>query len=128
MAVIEQIVERLQHVRNNAKGRYMACCPSHEDRSPSLQITEQPNGRVLIHCFAGCGGADVMEAIGMSLKDLYPEGELDHHIPGFKRKTDSTIDELVLEIGDGWRKNGKHQTEAHKQEELAAWLRQQRAG
>jgi hypothetical protein len=32
----------------------MACCPAHDDRNPSLSVRRAPDGRVLVHCFAGC--------------------------------------------------------------------------
>ena len=55
----------------------VACCPVHEDTHPSLHIswrTEGPGGFTLLHCHAcQAGGADVVEAIGLSLADLYDE-------------------------------------------------------
>ena len=39
---------------------WMAPCPSHEDRRPSLSICEAENGKVLIHCHAGCSQRDVI--------------------------------------------------------------------
>jgi len=121
------LVQQLDHVRSRGEGKWVACCPAHDDSSPSLTISEGRDGRVLVHCFAGCGSSDVVEALGLKLSDLYNE-PLEHHRKGFKRKADPTIDELTLEIGDGWRKNGRKQTSEHKEEERAAWLRQQRVG
>lgn len=31
---------------------YMARCPNHDDKNPSLSIRETENGRILLHCFA----------------------------------------------------------------------------
>ena len=47
-------------------------CPSHDDRLPSLTVRECPDGRVLLHCFAGCSAAEVIGAVGMSMEDLFP--------------------------------------------------------
>ena len=69
---ISDILGRLDGVRKKAANSFIARCPAHEDKSPSLAITEK-NDRVLIHCFAGCAAADVLAAIGLSLADLYPE-------------------------------------------------------
>ena len=38
-------------------------CPSHDDRNPSLNISEKM-GTILFHCFAGCPQADVLSALG----------------------------------------------------------------
>jgi Toprim domain len=41
-------------------GRYgMARCPAHEDREPSLSISNGENGRLLLKCHAGCEFADI---------------------------------------------------------------------
>jgi hypothetical protein len=56
----------------------MGQCPAHEDRNPSLSITEK-NGKVLIHCFAGCGPADVIAAL--RVRGLWPEDEQNSWTP-----------------------------------------------
>lgn len=57
-----------------ASGNGYACrCPSHEDRSPSLVIGIGDDGRVLLHCHAGCSTGAVVESLGLEAKDLFPE-------------------------------------------------------
>lgn len=51
---------------------YMALCPAHEDRTPSLSISDGDGGHVLLHCFAGCNTADVLAAKGLTMADLMP--------------------------------------------------------
>ena len=75
---VETLIARLEGVRQNGAGKWMAKCPAHPDRSPSLSIKELPDGMILIHDFAGCGAADVLAAIGLQMTDLFPE-RLDHH-------------------------------------------------
>jgi putative DNA primase/helicase len=41
---------------------WMAPCPAHEDRDPSLAIREV-DGQVLVHCHAGCAQRDVVQAL-----------------------------------------------------------------
>jgi DNA primase len=68
-----QLLNRLNFVRKNGAGRWMARCPAHEDRGPSLSVRELDDGRVLVHCFAGCDASSVLSAVGLSLSDLFPE-------------------------------------------------------
>ena len=42
--------------------RYVACCPAHDDKHPSLSITDT-NDKVLVHCFSGCSQTDVIDAL-----------------------------------------------------------------
>lgn len=67
------MIARLEAVRQIGPSRWIARCPAHEDRSPSLSIRELDDGRVLIHDFAGCDPGDVLNAIGLDLADLFPE-------------------------------------------------------
>jgi hypothetical protein len=41
----------------------LACCPAHNDRSPSLSVVDGVNGRLLVHCHAGCGQREVINAL-----------------------------------------------------------------
>ena len=41
----------------------MARCPAHDDHEPSLSITEAKDGKVLVHCHAGCDQRDVIDAL-----------------------------------------------------------------
>src|ERR1022692_2724231 len=49
---------------------WMAKCPAHDDKNPSLSIREV-DGKVLLHCQAGCGQREVIEAL--KAKGLWPE-------------------------------------------------------
>jgi hypothetical protein len=51
-------------------GKYIARCPAHLDKTPSLAISEGRKG-VLIHCWAGCDTRAVVETLGLRLSDLY---------------------------------------------------------
>lgn len=50
---------------------FIACCPAHDDKSPSLSITDGHNGLTLIHCFAGCSADAIMTSMGLKMNDLY---------------------------------------------------------
>jgi hypothetical protein len=68
----EHILERLEKVRRVGTDRWSACCPAHEDRSPSLGIRLLSDGRILLNCFAGCPVDQVLAALGLNMPDLYP--------------------------------------------------------
>jgi DNA primase len=51
--------------------QWKARCPGHDDRVPSLTITQGDDGRTLIHCFGGCQTAQVLGAVGLHLRDLF---------------------------------------------------------
>ena len=44
-------------------GRGIACCPAHDDRSPSLSLADGADGRLLLHCHSGCSFAEVQAAL-----------------------------------------------------------------
>ncbi len=66
------LLARLDRVRQTAPSQWVARCPAHADKGPSLTVKELPDGRVLFHCFAGCEGDDVLAAIGLRWLDIYP--------------------------------------------------------
>jgi hypothetical protein len=70
---VATLLDRLDGVCARGAGRWSARCPAHPDRSPSLSVRELPDGRVLLHCFAGCGGVDILQAVGIGWSDLFPE-------------------------------------------------------
>ncbi len=67
---IDEVLSHFESVRRNGRG-YVARCPAHEDRVPSLSIKEA-GGRVLLYCFGGCKTADVLAAAGLTWADLGP--------------------------------------------------------
>lgn len=71
MTRAENLIQRLAKVRGR-NGSWTACCPAHNDKGPSLAVRELPDGRVLLHCFAGCETESVLVAIGMDMTDLFP--------------------------------------------------------
>ena len=83
------LLDRLQAVRKTGTAKWIAHCPSHEDNSLSLAIRECEDGTTLIHCFAQCSPVDVLGAVGMTLRDLFP-ARLDHAIPTKPRPFDPT--------------------------------------
>lgn len=113
---VELLLSRLENVRANRNGTWVARCPAHDDRSPSLNVSEGDDGKVLIHCFAGCGAADVVEAVGLELSNLFPET---HNWRGQRTRVDHKAlcrliqhECLVLSVAAGKVKAGQQLTDA----------------
>lgn len=78
---VDVLLNCLTKVRRTGPGRWMACCPAHEDRRPSLSIRELDDGRVLVHCFGLCSVEAVLDAVGLTFDALYPERPIEHGKP-----------------------------------------------
>ncbi len=95
-------IARALHGRRCGRG-WIAGCPAHEDRSPSLSIAER-DGRVLIHCHAGCSQSDVIAALRG--RGLWPERERRKwtHEQRAKWAADRREVERELPIARYWRR------------------------
>ena len=50
---------------------YEATCPAHDDRDPSLSISEGDDGRILLFCHGGCSIDAILKALGLQKRDLF---------------------------------------------------------
>lgn len=75
---IHDLLNQLQKVKKTGPSRYIALCPAHPDKRPSLTITEKDDGMVLLKCWAGCGAAEVLNAVGLEFDALFPPRTDDH--------------------------------------------------
>lgn len=78
---IENLLGRLDGVRQTGIDRWQAKCPAHQDRTPSLTVRALPDGRILLHDFAGCAAIDVVGAVGLTLCDLFPDPLTREYLP-----------------------------------------------
>ena len=51
---------------------YTALCPAHADSNPSLSVTEDADGKVLLCCHSGCEFTEIVKALGLQPQDLFP--------------------------------------------------------
>lgn len=72
MADVGNFLARLDKVKHTGENKWLACCPGHDDKTPSLAV-KSVNEKILIHCFAGCDVSDIVQAVGLELADLMPE-------------------------------------------------------
>ena len=69
----DEFVQRLNKVRRTGPGRWLASCPAHEDKRPSMNVATGDDGKVLFICRAGCDQQAVIDAMGLEWTDLYPK-------------------------------------------------------
>jgi putative DNA primase/helicase len=85
MTPLDLVLAKLDgRVRRSGRS-YQARCPAHEDRSPSLSIREGHDGRVLLHCHAGCDTREVLAEIGLGFRDLFPSTARSRGRSGYDR-------------------------------------------
>lgn len=71
-APIDLALSKLDRAKAAGPGKWMARCPAHEDRTPSLSVSVGEDGRVLLNCFAGCPVENVLAGMGLQWCDLHP--------------------------------------------------------
>ena len=70
---LNTLLSRLEKVKSNGSSKWLACCPAHPDKSPSLGIKLTDDDKILIKCFSGCSVVEIVTALGLELSDLMPE-------------------------------------------------------
>lgn len=76
----DALLSRLDAVKRTGTNRYIARCPAHNDRHPSLSVRELDDGRVLLHCWAGCDVASILDGVGLTWDAIMPPRAVDHHV------------------------------------------------
>ena len=131
--MIDVLLSRLDKVQPRGGNKWMACCPAHDDKTPSLAIHEDRNGLILLKCFAGCAVLDVLAAVNMTMGDLFPDGgigefkswqRLEDEWKRKQQKKEIAQHEhayLILEIARNTRKLGKKLSDEDLRLEREAW-------
>jgi putative DNA primase/helicase len=86
-----EILDRLHGVKQHGE-RWEARCPAHDDKHASLSITKGEDGRTLLHCHAGCGPIQIVQALGLRLASLFPPKEKRN-----RRRVTESPDRIVAE-------------------------------
>ncbi|MFZ9068409.1 MAG: CHC2 zinc finger domain-containing protein [bacterium] len=70
--MLEKILDHLQKTKKIGN-QWIACCPVHNDRQPSMYLKED-EGKVLIFCHAcGAKGPDVVRALNLPVSLLFSD-------------------------------------------------------
>ena len=72
MSSLQHILDCCPEVRPSGEG-WQANCPAHDDNVASLSIAEGKDGRVLLHCHAGCSVESICEAFEVTVADLFTD-------------------------------------------------------
>lgn len=71
---IQEVLSHFEGVKECGDGKYMACCPCHNDRKQSLSIGRGEKG-VVLKCHAGCDTHDIIARVGIKPRDLFYDAE-----------------------------------------------------
>lgn len=112
----DAILSRLSNVKGNGT-KYRAKCPArdHSSGNSTLSLLFNDDGRILIHCHGGCEANDILESIGLTLSDLYPDGAIrDFMASAAPKKKESKYDSWLwlLERQKGKLQPGERFTES----------------
>ncbi len=110
-APIDVVLALLDKVKPAGAGKWKACCPAHADNDPSLGIKECDDGKVLLHCWAGCGIEEIVTSIGLQIGDLFPGEAKQRKGPS---KAAVVHEQLVYHIGVNTMMRGSR-LDAHDQ-------------
>lgn len=103
-ACLDKVLSCLDKVKPAGTNKWKACCPAHEDKNPSLAISETSDGTVLLKCWAGCTVQDIVSAIGLELRDLFPGNKQSRRGPS---KEAIEHERMVYRIGKPLLEQGK---------------------
>ncbi len=71
---IHEFLTLFKGIKCVGENEYMALCPAHNDKNPSLSIGySKEKSHILLHCHAGCEAKDILDCIGLKLNDLYED-------------------------------------------------------
>src|SRR5262245_59848234 len=90
----DALLSRLDRVQRMSAESWTARCPAHDDHGPSLAVRELPDGRVLVHCFAGCSADEIVAAAGITFADLFPLRPIPAHVSKRERRPFPALDVL----------------------------------
>ena len=67
---VEKFLGNLEGVKRIGQVKFQGLCPSHNDRHPSLNITEGDRA-ILLKCWSGCSVEEICQALGLHVRDLF---------------------------------------------------------
>jgi phage/plasmid primase-like uncharacterized protein len=112
---IDNLLDRLDRVSRCGYNQWMACCPVHDDRAPSVSIKLESDNKILIKCFAGCDTKSIVSAIGLTIGDLMSPN-LRHAANGRCLKPSAAeLEKIRKAKAERQRKEAEEQRRKHQQ-------------
>lgn len=72
---LEEIKPLFRGVTSIRKNSFQCLCPAHNDKEPSLTVATGEKQPIIMRCHAGCEQEKILEAIGLTMKDICKDGE-----------------------------------------------------
>jgi hypothetical protein len=72
LALLRELLEARGPIKDTPKG-FLACCPAHNDSSPSLNVDQGEKGALLQCRSGGCTSKSIVEALGITNAQLFDE-------------------------------------------------------
>jgi len=108
--MINDVLSKLDGVKQVGTNKWKAKCPVHNDKNPSMTVTVKDQ-KVLCFCFScQATGKDVAEAIGLPVSALF-ENPTTVDKSEWRRKkltAEKESDELFIKIYNSWQAAGKY--------------------
>ena len=70
---LEKIEKTTRFTPKRNNNGYIAKCPAHDDKNPSLSISESRDKKLLLKCFTGCSVENICRACNINVSDLFSE-------------------------------------------------------
>jgi len=90
---ITEFLSLLKGVKKSVNG-WVALCPAHDDKKQSLSVSLSNDGKILMKCHANqeCSAQDIVNALGLKMKNLFPDSTKQLRNKGTKKKIVAVYD------------------------------------
>lgn len=85
-AVARVLARCAQSPRSGSGEGTLVVCPGHEDKTPSLHVSQGRKGAIL-NCFGGCATESIVDKLGLAMADLFDDAGRNGHRPPERPKS-----------------------------------------
>lgn len=77
LELVLSALDKVKAVGGRGQKQWVARCPAHSDKEPSLTISEGHDGKVLMTCFKGCEFNEILRSLGITYQQLNPSSGIE---------------------------------------------------